>query len=127
VHPGDVTLPAGVDGVSVRDIQPSSITLHFESMLSRVVPVHSAIAVIADSGLGPITVKFEPESVRVSGPRQTVLKIGFVRTVKTTIALPDSLAHLVDVDTTQLGARVSPGQVRVQLTATPRPAGATKP
>jgi hypothetical protein len=37
--------------------------------------------------------------------------------VKTTIPYPDSLAHLVDIDTTALGAsvRVKPAQVKVHL------------
>ena len=51
----------------------------------------------------------------VSGPRQQVMRIPSVRTVKTTIPIPDSLPHLVDLDTTGFGpgVRVRPSQIKV--------------
>ena len=121
LRPGDVTLPEGVDAV-VRDIQPRSLTLRFESTWSRRVRVNSAISVALDPDAGPVTTVFEPESVQITGPRHLVLRIPSVRTVKTTLPFPDSLPHLVDIDTTGFGtARVKPAQVKVQIKSLPRP------
>lgn len=123
LRPGDVTLPEGVDAV-VRDIQPRSVTLRFESTWSRRVPVQSAIELVRDStSRSPLALHFDPDTVEVSGPRHVVLRVPFVRTVRTTIRLPDSLPHLVDIDTARLGVRVKPTQVRVQI----EPYGAVPP
>ena len=54
--------------------------------------------------------------MQISGPRHLVLaRSRSVRTVKTTIPFPDSLTHLVDIDTAALGPglRVRPAQVQV--------------
>jgi YbbR domain-containing protein len=121
LRPDDVTLPDGVDAV-VRDIQPRSVTLRFESIWSRRVRVNSAIDIALGSAAGPVTAVFEPETVTVTGPRHLVMRIPSVRTVKTTIPFPDSLPHLVDIDTTGFGsARVRPQQVKVEIKALPRP------
>lgn len=121
LRPGDVTLPAGVDAV-VRDVEPRSVTLRFESMWTRRAPVNSAIDIALPPGAGPVTTVFQPESVQVTGPRHLLLRIRSVRTVKTTIAFPDSLPHLVDIDTAGFGeARVKPAQVKVELRPLPRP------
>jgi hypothetical protein len=53
--------------------------------------------------------------VEVSGPRQKVLATQFVTTTRVTIPANDSLPHLVDIDTTKLGLRVKPAQVKVHL------------
>jgi hypothetical protein len=116
-RPGDIVLPDGVDAV-VRDVQPRSVTLRFESTWSRRVAVQSAIDVMPMDWPGPISVTLEPDSVQVSGPRHVVLRVPFVRTVRTTISLPDSLPHLVDLDTTRLGLRVRPAQVKVHVLTT---------
>lgn len=113
----DVELPPGVDAI-VRGIEPHSVTLRFESTSSRVVPVRSAVQVVGDS-LHPVppamTVRLEPDRVEVSGPRQKVLATQFVTTTRVTIPANDSLPHLVDIDTTKLGLRVKPSQVKVHL------------
>ena len=119
----DVELPAGTDA-QVRDIQPKRLTLRFEPTSTRVVAVRSAVLVATDSAAavdGPLTVRVEPESVEVSGPRQRILGLKEVTTVRSLIPAGDSLPHLVDIDTAGLGVRVKPGQVKVQL-APPRPA-----
>lgn len=112
----DVALPAGVDAI-VRAIQPRSVTLRFESTSSRVVPVRSAVEVVADTlhPSAPLTVRLEPERVEVSGPRQRVLNLEYVMTARVSIPATDSLPHLVDIDTTRLGLRVKPSQVKVHL------------
>jgi len=115
----DVVLPVGVDAV-VREIEPRSITLRFESTWSRRVGVQSAIDIAMTNGsTGNVAPKIDPAVVEVTGPRHIVARIHFVKTIRTTIGYPDSLPHLVDIDTTALGpgVRVKPAQVRVMLTA----------
>jgi hypothetical protein len=114
LRPQDVVLPDGIEAV-VRDVQPRSMTLRFESTWSRRVPVQSMIAMTPPDWPGPVAVHLEPDSVQVSGPRHIVLRVRYVPTVPTTISLPDSLPHLVDLDTTRLGVRVRPTQVKVQV------------
>jgi YbbR domain-containing protein len=121
----DVELPAGVDAI-VRAVQPRSVTLRFESTSSRVVAVRSAVQVAPDTlhPSPPMTVRLEPERVEVSGPRQRVLDLEYVTTMRVSIPATDSLPHLVDIDTTRLGLRVKPSQVKVHLVAA-APATAT--
>lgn len=117
LRPGDVTLPDGVEAV-VRDVQPRSVTLRFETIASRRVRVSSAIDIAMRGTGGPVTAVFEPATVEVTGPRHLLQKIGSVKTVRTTIPYPDSLPHLVDIDTTGFGsARVKPAQVKVEFQA----------
>jgi YbbR domain-containing protein len=128
----DVELPPGIDAI-VRAVQPRSVTLRFESTSSRVVPVRSAVQVVSDTlhPLPPVTVRLEPDRVEVSGPRQRVLSLEYVVTARVAIPATDSLPHLVDIDTTRLGLRVKPSQVKVHLVpAAPATASAvsgTKP
>jgi hypothetical protein len=115
LRPADVTLPEGVDAV-VRDVQPRSVTLRFESTWSRNVRVLSRIDIATAGAPGPIAAVFEPDSVQITGPRHLVLRVPNVHTVRTTIPFGDSLPHLVDIDTTGLGAlRVKPAQVKVNF------------
>jgi len=117
----DVELPPGVDAI-VRGIEPHSVTLRFESTSSRMVPVRSAVQVVGDSlhpTPPPMSVRLEPEKVEVSGPRQRVLGLQYVTTTRVTIPAADSLPHLVDIDTSRLGLRVKPSQVKVHLVPTP--------
>jgi YbbR domain-containing protein len=120
LRPEDVTLPDGVDAV-VRDVQPRSVTLRFESMWSRKVPVRSVIDVSAPGYSGPVALHFEPESVQVTGPRHVVMGVASVRTVRTSISFPDSLPHLIDIDTAGLNPaiHVRPAQVKAQLSTAP--------
>ena len=128
----DVELPAGIDAI-VRAVQPRSVTLRFESTSSRVVPVRSAVQVVSDTlhPSPPVAVRLEPDRVEVSGPRQRVLSLEYVVTARVAIPSTDSLPHLVDIDTTRLGLRVRPSQVKVHLVpAVPATASAisgTKP
>jgi YbbR domain-containing protein len=118
LRPEDVLLPAGVDAV-VLSILPRSVTLRFESTWSRRVPVRSAIDIVTtNGGANGVVASVDPLSVEVNGPRNLVARIQFVRTIKATIPFPDSLPHLVDIDTAALGpgVRVRPAQVRVSLT-----------
>jgi hypothetical protein len=122
LRPSDVTLPEGVDAV-VREISPRSVTLRFESTWTRRVPVRSAIDVATANGPpGPFVLHVDPATVDVTGPRHLVGRISFVKTTRTTIPFPDSLPHLVELDTTGLGAgvRLRPAQVKVLVVLAPR-------
>ena len=105
LRPDDVTLPDGVDAV-VRDVQPRSVTLRFESTWTRKVPRalgdrRRDDAATADrSRRGSI-----PTSVASHGtaPSRAADRVG-ARRCGPTIPFPDSLPHLVDIDTTGFGA-----------------------
>jgi hypothetical protein len=121
LRPEDVTLPDGIDAV-VRDVSPRRLILRFEPTWTRKVPIlTSEIEITTTPGQGFVRPQFDPTTVRISGPRHLVLRIPSVRTVRTTIPFPDSMTHLVDIDTTLLGPgiRVRPGQVKVHLFADP--------
>ena len=107
----DVEVPEGVE-VIVRDVQPRSLTLRFESTASRQVPVRPAVIVRSPTPVGNIAVRSEPATVTVLGPRRTVALMRFVSTVADSIGL-DTLPHLVDLDTAGLGVAVRPPQVKV--------------
>lgn len=120
LRPEDVALPPGVEAV-VREIEPRSVTLRFESTVRRRVAVRSAVDVSTFNGttLTDIAARIDPANVEISGPRHLVSRIPYVRTVRTSIHFPDSLPHLVAIDTAALGpgVRVRPTQVKVTLTA----------
>jgi hypothetical protein len=122
----DVEVPEGIE-VIVRDVQPRSLALRFESTVSRMVRVRSTLfahAAYPINGNVPLTVRLDPESVSVTGPRVDVARIQSIPTVADTIAVPDTLPHLIDLDTTGLGVTVRPPQVKaiVQLPVSTRPA-----
>jgi hypothetical protein len=98
LRPADVTLPDGVDAV-VRDVEPHSVTLRFESTWTRKVPVRSMID-IAEPLPGPIATQLQPDSVMVTGPRQLVMR---------------------DIDTVGFGSRIriKPGQVKALFVPLP--------
>jgi YbbR domain-containing protein len=123
LRPEDVSLPDGVDAV-VREVEPRSVTLRFESTWTRRVPVHSAIDVATAAGSpGPVSMRIDPNIIEIGGPRHLIGKIRYVKTIKTTLPFPDSLPHLVDLDTSGLGlgVRLKPSQVKVTLLPSGRP------
>jgi len=120
----DVEVPEGIE-VIVRDVQPRSVMLRFESTVSRDVPVRSRLVVRVPPGSPPLGVQLSPAAVRISGPRREVVPLRFLVTVADSIAV-DTIPHLVDIDTTGLGVVVRPAQVkaivaRVPLASTARP------
>jgi hypothetical protein len=119
LRPSDVEVPEGV-GVIVRDVQPHSLTLRFETSASRRVSVRSEIYVRAPIG-PPIGVRLDPESVTVVGPRRAVAQLQFVPTLSDSIVL-DTLPHLIDLDTAGLGGlgvSVRPLQVKATFRRIP--------
>jgi hypothetical protein len=122
LSPADVRLPAGLENaIIVRDVQPRVLTLHFETSSTRHVPVRSQVR--GEPAGVPFSVRFEPESVEVSGPRRAVQRVTHVQTMRASIPVGDSIPHLVDLDTAKLGARVKPAQVKVYVTPQVAPAG----
>ena len=123
LDPGDVDL----QGVTARvvDVYPREVTLRFASTVTRLVPVRSALHVVADSAGRVSTVpELEPDSVVVVGRRDAVRRVASVPTVDTTI-VADTLARFVLLDTSKLGVRVRTRYVRVRFPARPvRPADA---
>ena len=113
-----LTQPTGVD-VRVQRLQPETITLRFASEARRLLPVRSALRFRADSGLTITgTQSFEPESVRVVGPRRSVSMLDAIHTVATEIVVRDTAPIIVPLDTGDLGVRVAPAQVRVRIPVT---------
>lgn len=111
----DIQIPEGVE-VIVREVQPRSLTLRFETTSSRRVPVRSALMIPADAA-GHSRVSFDPESVTVMGPRQVVRSLASVSTVRDTVEL-DTIPRLVDLDTARLGVVVRPQQVKALVRRT---------
>jgi hypothetical protein len=109
----DVEVPEGVE-LLVRDVQPRSLTLRFEATATRRVPVRSALLARAALGSGAIPITLTPDSVTVLGPRRAVARLSAIYTVADSL-VPDTLPHLVDLDTTGLGVLVRPIQVKASF------------
>jgi YbbR domain-containing protein len=123
VSPADVHIPPELnDAVRVVDVQPRNVVLRFESRATRRVSVVSdgRITVLADSGARPASeVEFEPQTVRVTGPRRVVRQLRGIRPFSLSISNADTLAHVADLDTTGTGVRAEPMQVKVRVRAMP--------
>jgi hypothetical protein len=113
----DVEVPAGVE-VIVRDVQPQSLTLRFESTASRRVPVRSALLIQAADRATGVMVKLDPDVVTVFGPRRAVAQLRSVPTVAEIIPM-DPLPRLIDLDTAGLSVTVRPAQVKALLVRSP--------
>jgi hypothetical protein len=109
LRPGDVELPPNVDA-RVSDVQPRRITLYFQSDLTRLVPVRPSVA-NADGAARGMTIRFEPESVRVTGPRRAVARVAAVHPARDAFPASDSGTYLIRLDTAELGVRVRPARV----------------
>lgn len=117
VTPADVRLPAEfTNEVRILDVQPRSVTLRFGTRATRRVPVSSGGRVLVTDGASvqPADhVDFEPAMVRITGPRLLVRRIASVHPFSLSIVRGDTLRHVADLDTTGLGVRLLPSQVRV--------------
>jgi hypothetical protein len=119
----DVEVPEGIE-VIVDNVQPQALTLRFDTTVSRVVPVRSAL--VARFPFPSITgtpnaVRLDPPVVTIAGPRLNVARIRFVATVAESVAFSDTLPHLVDLDTAGLGVVVRPPQVKATPVVLPQP------
>jgi hypothetical protein len=119
VSPADVRIPPELAGeVRVLDIEPRSVTLRFETRATRRISVVNAgrVRVSGDTGAhGDAHVRFEPETVRITGPRRVVRSLRGISPSALSIAPGDTLPHVADLDTAGLGIRVSPAQVKVRV------------
>jgi hypothetical protein len=114
LRPGDVELPPNVDA-RVQDVQPRRLTLYFHSDLTRLVPVRPPPDAAPDGSARAATVRFEPESVRVTGPRRAVARIAAVHPLRSALPARDSGTYLTPIDTSSLGVRVRPARVMAIL------------
>lgn len=125
ITPSDVRLPAEfTNDVRVLDVQPRSVVLRFGARATRRVPVTSAGQILVKDSLSVHAareVDFEPPTVLVTGPRRAVRRIVAVHPLTLTIARGDTIRHVSDLDTTGLGVRVLPSQVKVHLHRVRRP------
>jgi hypothetical protein len=120
--PADVHVPAELsEVVHVLDVQPRAVMLRFESSVTRRVPVRNdgRVVVHADSAPPAATalsqdLVFEPDWVRVTGPRRVVRQLRGIRPDSLSIAWGDTLPHVADLDTAGIGVRVEPAQVKVR-------------
>lgn len=119
LRPEDVDLPPDA-GAIVRDVQPRRVMLRFASTMQRELPVQSLLDITADTGFrisGPPV--FEPESVLVTGDRRVVPTLAGVPTVAAHLAVRDSVAIRVALDTARLGVRARPSSVLVRIPVVP--------
>jgi hypothetical protein len=122
VTPADVHVPPELaEVVHVLDVQPRALMLRFESRVTRRVPVMNdgRVVVHAESVATPGTslrgkLVFDPEWVRVTGPRRVVRRLRGIRPNSLSIASGDTLPHVADLDTAGMGIRVEPAQVKVR-------------
>jgi YbbR domain-containing protein len=119
VSPSDVRVPPDLrNDVNILDVQPRKITLRFETRATRRLAVvnENRVTVLGDSG-APVSarVRFDPETVRITGPRRAVRRLRGIRPSALAIAAGDTLPHVADLDTSGLGVRVSPAQVKVRV------------
>ena len=119
--PADVRVPAELaEVVHVLDVQPRAVMLRFESSVTRRIPVRNdgRVVVHADSVTAETTLSqdlvFEPDWVRVTGPRRVVRQLRGIHPDSLTIAAGDTLPHVADLDTAGIGVRVEPAQVKVR-------------
>jgi hypothetical protein len=125
VSAADVHVPAELsEAVHVLDVQPRVVMLRFESSVTRRIPVTNdgRVVVHADS-LTPVDstrvdhLVFDPNWVRVTGPRRVVRRLRGIQPYALSIASGDTLPHVADLDTAGIGVRVEPAQVKVRYRA----------
>lgn len=119
VSPSDVRVPPDLaNDVTVLDVQPRHFTLRFETRATRRVAVvnENRVTVVGDTG-APMSarVRFDPETVRITGPRRAVGRLRAVHPSALAIAAGDTLPHVAELDTVGLGVRVSPARVKVRV------------
>jgi hypothetical protein len=64
-------------------------------------------------------VVFDPDAVRVTGPRRMVRGLRGIRPNSLSIAMNDTMPHVADLDTAGTGVQVQPAQVKVHWRGIP--------
>jgi hypothetical protein len=114
VSPADVRIPVELkSAVRVLDVEPRSVMLRFETRASRRVAIVNGGQISV--GGGKANVRFDPETVRITGPRRAVRALRSISPSALSIAAGDTLPHVAELDTAGLGVRVSPAQVKVKV------------
>jgi hypothetical protein len=116
-----VELPVDITA-RVREVLPRSVTLRLDVLAERLVPVANGLAVEVDTMWrlnGPL--RFEPESVSISGPRTVVETLDTVYTRRMVVRVSDTMPQFVPLDTARLGVVVRPPRVSVRVPLTPAP------
>lgn len=115
LEPRDVLVPAGIN-VRVSSVEPSTVPLRFTSRITRVVPVRSRLRVSVDSTLRTVGApRIWPESVTVVGTREQVEGVTSVPTMALDVRVRDTTSVLIPLDTSGLGVRAEPSQVRLHV------------
>jgi YbbR domain-containing protein len=115
LRPTDVDLPSGVEA-RVREVLPRSIVLVFDITAERNVPVRSELRVRAIDGWRVVgQPRFDPESVRVAGPRAAVDSVTAVSTEAIELLVDETSRPMVALDTSRGAVRVTPERVRVRV------------
>lgn len=119
--PEMVELPVDINA-RVREVQPSTVQLHLDVLTQKYVPVANGIAIEHDERFmvnGPI--KIQPESVLVEGPSRVIARLDSISTRRMVLRVTDTMPQPVPLDTAQLGLRVTPSRVTVQVSLAPTP------
>jgi YbbR domain-containing protein len=121
LSPGDLELPRGIN-VHVQDIEPRQISVELDSVFRRMVPVHPAVSVVADSGFAVAGgVQIVPGTVTLLGPANQVRRLDSVSTVSLRLTGADgAVERQLAIDTTGFGLlRVAPATVTVSVDIVP--------
>jgi hypothetical protein len=115
LRPTDVDLPSGVDA-RVREVLPRSIVLVFDITAERTVPVRSELRLRAADGWRVAgQPRFEPDSVRVTGPRAAVDSVESVPTEALDLVVNETTRPVVALDTSGVAVHITPERVRVRV------------
>lgn len=115
VQPGERTFT--IDSHNVRQLPigvlfyrsvPSQVSMHFERVISRDVPIEPVYSKALPHGYRMVRYWFSPSEVRVRGPEGRVLAIDHINTD------PIDLTALVSHDQIAVHARVGDPQVRME-------------
>jgi YbbR domain-containing protein len=120
VQPRWVRLRDGLDRSRIEDVQPGTVRVSFESIVTRNVPVAPAfVGVLPDQLELRGEVQADPATVRLTGPASQVLAIDSVRLEPVDLSRtrgPAVLHVRVGVDTVGLrGVLLSPPTVQLRL------------
>jgi hypothetical protein len=115
IRPRDLVLPEGVRANAIA-VEPASFVIRFDSLMQKTVPVRSALRITAGEGVAVAGApRFEPDSVRIVGRRQTVAGIASVSTESIEVIATDTLPVTVNVVPPAAGISVAPPQVQVRV------------
>lgn len=105
---GNVKLPMGVSFVKAV---PSQITMRFEHLMSKDVPVHALYGTGPPPGYAIVRSAFNPQTVRIVGPESHIQPVEFVSTDP--IDLTNVIGHA------EMRVHLNVGDPQVRLTPIP--------